>query len=180
MNFNPHALPPPLLQILPALIAAITCFSISAFVYSKDKTSDLNKFFALYNSCLGLWNLGDFFVIISDTPSSALLWDRFAYVGGVFLGPLWIYFSLAFTEIKSEKATYRILWAFFLFACVLAPITFFTPWVIRAVTISPFKELEGHLYPLFVIFGSFSFQVGNSGKIRIKKGGNDERSSILI
>jgi len=138
--------------ILSAFIASLACFAIGGFVYFTNKKGRVNKFFALGNISLGIWNLGDFFVKLSTSNSAALFWDKFSYVGAILMVPFFVNIIFSLTDIKEIKEVNRISLVLYSIATLLVLVTFCTPFVIRGVTISPFKELLGFLYPIFILF----------------------------
>lgn len=105
--------------ILPLSCAIFVAF-FGLFILSKDYKSRINQL--LFGFCLSMffWMIGTFMMFgtrITDVDR-AIFWDRFVYLGVVFMPPFMHHFSLIFTnKINKQKALLifnYILAAFFL------------------------------------------------------------------
>jgi len=91
-----------LVNLLP-LISAIFVFGLGSFVYSKNRKSKLNIIFALITIAVSIWLFGTFMMFISKTDEQAIFWDRFIYMGVVFVPALMYHFSIIFSKREGQK-----------------------------------------------------------------------------
>ncbi len=89
--------------ILP-LISAILVFSLGFFVYLKNRKSLINIIFGLHSLVITIWLFGTFMMFLSrDAKELAIFWDRFIYIGVVFI-PIFLYhFSIVYCNIKTQN-----------------------------------------------------------------------------
>jgi hypothetical protein len=101
---NPYA--------IPSLVAIIVLTCLGVYVPYKNPKSSLNRIFALLMFVCAIWALGEFGGRIALEPEGALMWIRAMYLGGAFVGPTFLHFTLAFTEkgILQRKLTYPIIY----------------------------------------------------------------------
>lgn len=90
--------------ILP-LTCAIFVFMFGLFILSKDRHSRINQL--LFGFCMSMffWMFGTFmmFGLRGSNRELALFWDRFVYLGVVFMPPFMHHFSLVFTKMFKQK-----------------------------------------------------------------------------
>ena len=75
-----------------SLIASIFSLLLGIFVYLKGKNNPVNKSFAFINFSLVVWCFGSYNVNIARDQSTALFWDRFIYIGAVFIPVFFAHF----------------------------------------------------------------------------------------
>lgn len=69
------------------------------FVLFQDPKSRMNQLLFGFNVSMLFWMFGTFMMFLSrGNMSAALFWDRFVYMGVVFMPPLMHHFSLIFTQ----------------------------------------------------------------------------------
>lgn len=94
-------------SILP-LLGAIFTFTLGFFVWLKKPSSRLSILFFLYSFVIALWLFGTFKLFNANTDSLAIFWDRFIYVGVMFI-PIFLYhFGLIYTEEKNQQTILHI------------------------------------------------------------------------
>lgn len=92
--------------ILP-LISALFVFLLSAFVYLKNKESKINFAFFLHSLAITVWLFGTFMMFLNRNDQSiAIFWDKFVYVGVVFIPVFMYYFGLIYTKSKPNFLLY--------------------------------------------------------------------------
>lgn len=88
--------------ILP-LISAIFVLGLGLIVF-RNKRTKLNIIFTLFCLATAVWLFGTFMMFISETDAQAIFWDRFVYMGVVFMPLLVYHFSKIFSKIKKQKS----------------------------------------------------------------------------
>ena len=91
-----------MIWLLP-LISAIFVFSLGIFVFLKNRKSDLNILFSLFCLSITIWLFGTFMMFISKSDKEAIFWDRFVYIGVVFVPVFMYHFSIIFSKIKGQR-----------------------------------------------------------------------------
>ncbi|OGW76105.1 MAG: hypothetical protein A2Z72_01975 [Omnitrophica bacterium RBG_13_46_9] len=93
---------------IPHLLASLLLFSLAIFVFVNNKTSPINKTFALLNICTVIWLFG-YFVMFSATNSSvAKVCSKIIYVGVLFIPIVFYHFVISFLEIKNNGFLIRL------------------------------------------------------------------------
>ena len=99
-----------------SLVSAIFVFLLGIFVLLKNRTSPQNIFFALFCAAIFIWLFGTFMMFRTTDNNKAMFWDRFVYMGVVFIPSLLYHFSLVFTGISHKKIYLKLSYLFsFLF-----------------------------------------------------------------
>src|SRR3989344_5466392 len=87
------------------LLSMIFILGLGFIVLFKNKYSTLNRLFFLISAVFGIWQFGTFMMFISSNDQQIIFWDRFIYLGVVFMPALQYHFSLIFTYTnKNRKA----------------------------------------------------------------------------
>lgn len=90
------------------LISGIFVLILGIFVFLKNKTSPQNILFALFCLVIFIWLFGTFMMFRTANDANdkvAISWDRFIYIGVVFIPSLMYHFSLVFTGTSRQKIT---------------------------------------------------------------------------
>jgi len=101
-------------SLLP-LISAILVFGLGLFVFSKNPKSKLNIVFSLITVTVTIWLFGTFMMFNSQTDKQAIFWDRFIYMGVVFVPALMYHFSIIFSNRRGQK---KLLILSYIFSCI--------------------------------------------------------------
>lgn len=89
-------------SLLP-LVSSILIFALGFFVWLKKPKEWLHILFFLYDFTIALWLFGTFMLFNATNPIDQLFWDRFIYVGVVFI-PIFLYhFGLIYCGIEKEQ-----------------------------------------------------------------------------
>jgi len=137
------------------ILTVLTYLSIGVFVYTKNKTSILNKAFLCFNVFVAFWAMGFFATLFTDMfYYFALLSSRLSHAFAWYCPVFFYIFVINFIDediYKKQRKTIalylKLLSPFFL-------ITIFTPLVIKGVTkklFFPYYPIPGSLYPLFIV-----------------------------
>lgn len=97
------------LQILFPLLSATFVCILGFFIFLRDKDNTANRLFGLVSVVFTMWLFGTFMMFIADIRGDdvmAIFWDRFIYLGVVFMPALEYHFSLNFTKRKPNKMLY--------------------------------------------------------------------------
>lgn len=95
----PHYIP-----IIFPLLSAIFVFALGIFVFYKNKNALVNRTFFFHAISITIWLSGSVMLFLSrENVERAIFWDRFVYIGVVFIPIFMHHFSLAFTKNKGQK-----------------------------------------------------------------------------
>ncbi|MCK4532941.1 GAF domain-containing protein [bacterium] len=91
------------IYVFPILIAFLLNFCLAIFILIKNSRCVINRTFAFWNFCVGIWNLGAFLIYASSSYQEAFFSTRFILVNGLFFIPSsFFHFVLVFTENKKK------------------------------------------------------------------------------
>lgn len=85
------------------LVSSFIVIGLGIGVVSKNWKTRLSKIFFLFTLAIFIWLFGTFKLFTSATDEIAIFWDRFIYLGVVFVPPLMHHFSLVFTRNPKQK-----------------------------------------------------------------------------
>ena len=129
--------------------AAFACFVLGCLAYFKNRSGRVNRLFALSNFILGLWNLGDCVIMLSASPVAALIIYRAFFILGILIVPSFFYLSAEIAGVNIRNIAFtKILAGFGAFLIILL----FTPWLVKSIELSPYREIPGNLYPLYILY----------------------------
>jgi two-component system NtrC family sensor kinase len=139
------------LNIIIVSLAIITNILLGLFVYFRNPKKATNIFFALMTFSIALWNAAEVLMAFISNYSTALFWDRFCYIGASLVAPFSIHFLVSIVRDTIKRNWKKILIINYSAAGILLCLVF-TPFIIKDIVISPYKEIPGPLYTLFIIF----------------------------
>ena len=134
------------------------------FVYTKNRTSNVNKTWMILNFSASLWSWSLFLRELSSERTVALFFVRLCYVGAIFIPALFFHFAELLVKKYKKHPTLSV----YAFALVFLLLNF-TPLFIRDVRPQlsfRFYGVPGIIFPLFVLW--FIFIVGYSHYILIR------------
>ena len=80
------------------LLLISTIINLYLAFYSWNKRSNPNSFyFSLLMVSVSIWSITGAFEMASIAVSNKVLWSQISYLGIVFVGPLWLLFTLSYT-----------------------------------------------------------------------------------
>lgn len=88
-------------SLLP-LVSSVFTITLGFFVWIKKPKQLLHILFLLYSFTIALWLFGTFALFNAVTPSEQIFWDRFIYVGVVFIPTFLYHFGLLYTNHKEH------------------------------------------------------------------------------
>ena len=89
-------------SLLP-LISAVFVIVLGFFVWIKKPKELMHILVLLYTFTIALWLFGTFKLFNAVTDGDKIFWDRFIYIGVVFI-PIFLYhFGLLYSNIKKQK-----------------------------------------------------------------------------
>lgn len=98
------------------LISSISVFFIGLFIFLQNFKAKINVAFFLHSLAISIWLFGTFMMFLSKNDFlSVIFWDRFIYIGVVFIPVLLYYFVLSYTKQKNDTILYVGLVLSFLF-----------------------------------------------------------------
>jgi len=95
-----------------SLNSALSIFALGFYVLFKNRQSVLNRLFSLYTFATALWVFFSYFLMnASLVTENAWHWSRIGAIGGVFIAPSLLIFTLFFTKNKwaDHVLTYTVL-----------------------------------------------------------------------
>jgi len=94
-----------LFTILP-LVCALFVLLFGLFILSKAPKSRMNRLLFGFNVSMFFWMFGTFMMFANrDNAVLSIFWDRFVYMGVVFMPPFMHHFSLLFTNRDGKQKT---------------------------------------------------------------------------
>jgi len=134
------------------LINFLTCLSLAAFVYFKNRSGKINKVFALWSASVAFWSFGYFMWLFTKEYEQALFWTRFLMTGSIWIPSTFFHFALVYLGLQDRHR--RLIWLCY----GLSAISFasnFTPLFVR--TIEPrggfrWWPLPGVMFHFFMVY----------------------------
>ena len=80
------------------LINFLACLSLSAFLYFKNRSGKINKYFAIWSLSVALWSLGYFIWLFTIPYNTALFWARFLMAGAIMIPTTYLHFTLVYLK----------------------------------------------------------------------------------
>lgn len=85
------------------LISGISVIGLGIFVYLSNRKAILNKIFFVFSVATNIWLVGTFLMWTSKGDELIIFWDRFIYIGVVFIPITTYHFGLVLSKIKNQK-----------------------------------------------------------------------------
>ncbi len=89
-------------SLLP-FVGSVLVFSLGLFVWLKKSKDWLHILFFLYSFTISLWLLGTFLMFNASGDYYKLFWDRFVYIGVVFVPVFLYHFGLIYCNILPRQ-----------------------------------------------------------------------------
>lgn len=86
-----------IVEIFP-LVSMIFMLGVGFLVLWKNKKASINRIFFLISLVFSVWMFGSFMMFISKDETDIIFWDRFIYLGVVFMPALQYHFSIVITK----------------------------------------------------------------------------------
>ncbi|MDA3815580.1 MAG: hypothetical protein PF549_04405 [Patescibacteria group bacterium] len=87
------------------LISACLSIIIGLAVFLKGQRNRINVSFAFFAFLISIWMFGTFMMFINKgVVDKIVFWDRFIYIGVVYIPVVMLHFGFALTGIRSRKA----------------------------------------------------------------------------
>lgn len=132
-------------------IMSLTTLGLSIFFFVTAKTKSINRLYASWALCVGLWSLFLTVSIFSRNENEALFWCRLLHVWAIFIPPIYVHFVLLF--LKKFESRKRLVYGLYMLSLVFVGLNF-TPWFIAA----SYREKFGFyvtapqiLYPIHIV-----------------------------
>ncbi len=90
------------LHSLVPLVSLALNLTLLGLVLYRDYQSRINRTFAYFVACLGIWNFGVFMLRTSADAASALFWEHAVFVGLIPLAALYYHFVLLFLNLTQR------------------------------------------------------------------------------
>ncbi|MFH1610743.1 MAG: histidine kinase dimerization/phospho-acceptor domain-containing protein, partial [Patescibacteria group bacterium] len=95
-----------MLTILP-LLSSIFVLFLGLLVWGKNYKSKMHVIFGLICLSISIWMLGTYKMFSTNIPMEILHWDRFLYIGVIFIPILMYHFSLIFSGCEEKNKLSR-------------------------------------------------------------------------
>ncbi len=106
-------------SILPLTCAIFVTF-LGLFVLFSDVKSRMSQLLFGFNVCMFFWLFGTFMMFaLRDNEVAAIFWDRFIYIGVVFMPAFMHHFSLLFTGRAKEQKVLLVINYFLAFVFLI-------------------------------------------------------------
>lgn len=145
------------LQMLP-LVSLLFIFSLGVTVLYKDKYQDINKLFFLISLVFSIWMFGTFMMFFSFSDEAIIFWDRFIYLGVVFMPALQYHYSLKITySNRIRKYLASIAYILSIFFLLISRTKYFVNEVFRYEWgVHAIAGLFHHFFLIFFFFYIFA------------------------
>lgn len=162
-------------SLLP-LVAAIFVYTLGFFVWIKNLRASISILFFLYCFAIATWLFGTFKLFNAQTQDAAVYWDRFIYLGVVFI-PIFLYhFGLIYCRINRQKWLLVLgypLAVFFLFASqtdLFVKDLFFYEWGVHTRAQILHHPFLVYFFSYFILFfiNLWRFYVQSTGKQKLQ------------
>jgi len=114
--------------ILSFYITTITNIFLAAFLIYKSNKSILNWTAALFSLTIAIYSLSFATTITSTNKNLALFWNRFLYLGVIFMPVFFLHFTFQILELNKK----RVILISYILAGVLSPFAF-TDYLVKDV-----------------------------------------------
>ncbi len=158
---------------LTALINTIFISILGVFVYIKNKTSEINKKYALFCFSCAFWTFNYFLWLISKNAQMALFFSRGLMAGAIFIPVFFLHFVLILLDLVEQKksilkAGYCVFSLFFIldftpyFIKGVKPKLFFTYWLEPGIAFFPFLVIWIWycIYPCYLLYKGYHNSTG--------------------
>ncbi len=95
------------------LLTSILSIILGIFVLVRNRKSMINILWSGVSFCTGLWSFSLFNIVISNSNSSTVTWNKLLYIGAVFVPVLFYQFVSSLLNIKSKLNNYFIYLCYF-------------------------------------------------------------------
>lgn len=108
------------------LLSFLFVFGLGAFVLYKFFLQRKETLLVLFLFCMSIaiWLFGTFIMFLNKNSENAIFWDKFVYIGVVFIPALMYHFALTFTENKKRKFSLVVAYIISTFFLALIPTKF--------------------------------------------------------
>ncbi|MFA6421800.1 MAG: histidine kinase N-terminal 7TM domain-containing protein [Candidatus Buchananbacteria bacterium] len=107
------------------LISAVFVLALGLFVLRRDYSSRINLSFFLFCIAIMVWMFGTFMMFVSSNNiAMASFWDRFVYLGVVFIPAVALDFALALTKNSKRNLKYWLMIVGYVLSCIFLPLIF--------------------------------------------------------
>jgi K+-sensing histidine kinase KdpD len=130
---------------------------MGTFIVTKNKKSPVNASFFLLAFSSFIWQLGNFFILMSTKQNLALFWVKFAFIG-IALIPVTTY-QLTVNFLKIRRKNFIIILSYLIIVILVIPLSW-TKYFFSGVYLYPwgYWYKAGILHPFFLIlFATYMF-----------------------
>jgi signal transduction histidine kinase len=158
---------------LSGLINAISVSILGGFVYIKNKSSEINRRYALFCFFVAFWSYNYFFWQIAKDAKTALFFSRSLMAGAIFIPICFLHFVLILLNLVEQKKK-NLIFGYFIFSVFfilnfthyfvkgVAPKLFFPFWPEAGIVFGPFLViwLWYCLYPCLLLYKGYHLTSG--------------------
>ena len=135
--------------IFSAALLGTLSFLLGIFVYTKNRTSNVNKTWMILNFSASLWSWSLFARELSTDRTTALFFVRLCYVGAIFIPALFFHFAISLLKLTRKK----LLFSIYIFSIIFIIFDFTPLFIMDVKPILSFRYygIPGTVFPFFVI-----------------------------
>ncbi|MFH1541501.1 MAG: histidine kinase N-terminal 7TM domain-containing protein [bacterium] len=139
-------------------ITFIVNLGLGAFIFYKDRQSEVNRTFGTVLFLIAIWTLSFLMFSLSLSPDWTLFWRRITPIGSALLAGYFLYFALIFprrSKILDHVPKIAIVAPGYFFTLI----SIMTPWMIKAFEITdPVNLFLGrpHFGPLYKLYALYT------------------------
>jgi len=117
-------------QVLP-LLSAIFVIGLGFFILLKNLKSSINIVFFFLSVVVTIWLVGTYRMFVSVVDDQIMFWDRFIYIGVVYVPSLMYHFSILFTKQKKQGQSVFLSYVVGTFFLIMSSTPYFVEGVFR-------------------------------------------------
>ncbi|PIQ74441.1 MAG: hypothetical protein COV85_02005 [Candidatus Portnoybacteria bacterium CG11_big_fil_rev_8_21_14_0_20_44_10] len=92
-----------IISLIP-LASAGFVFILGIFVFLSNWRATLNRIFFFYSISITIWFFGTYKMFFAcENAETAMFWDRFIYIGVIFIPSISYHFSIAFANLRRQR-----------------------------------------------------------------------------
>jgi Trk K+ transport system NAD-binding subunit len=123
------------ITIFASLIAFLVKFGVALWVYLRNPSAKVNRYFAIVFAGQAVWDLGKFFMWMSASEGAAFIWSRISYSGYIIS----VFFLLGFVWAYTKRKNF--------FTSVPGRFVLYVPMILLLILLWSGGSVISHLIP---------------------------------
>ncbi|MFC1742236.1 DUF835 domain-containing protein [Nanoarchaeota archaeon] len=90
-----------MIALVMSLLAFLIKFGLAVWIYSLNPSSKINRYFGIVFTGQAIWDLGKFFMWLSESEGAAFIWSRISYTG--YIVSVFVLLSFVWAYLKKKN-----------------------------------------------------------------------------